>query len=429
MSLGAEVGIVLLLVLLNGFFAMSELAMVLAKRGRLRQMAEDDNEGAKIALDVAEAPSAFLSTVQIGVTLNSIFVGAYSGATLSEELGAYLDTLPFFAGRGEAVALGFTVMVVTYLSLVVGELVPKRIAISYAEAIAVRVAKAMNWLSRIAGPLVWVLSVSTDLALRILRLHNPPAQRVTEDEVKDVIAEGTESGALKPAEKEMLEGVMRLADRTVRTIMTPRVDMVWLDIDDKSKDQQNAIRASGYSRFPVARGDMEEILGIVHAKDLLNACFDGLSLSLGTVMRAPLIVPDTTTVLRLLEQFKREKQQIAIVVDEYGSVEGLVSIADIMESVTGDMPERGQEALAKPVKRKDGSWALDGMMPIDEVEALIGLKDMRGEGDFETIAGFMLYRLGRVPKEGDSFVWEDARFEVVDMDGRRVDKVIVTPGA
>lgn len=428
LSLSAEVGIVFLLVLLNGFFAMSELAMVLARRGRLRQMADNDDAGAKIALDMGETPSSFLSTVQIGVTLNSIFVGAFSGATLSEELGKYLDTFPWVAGHGSAIALGFTVVVVTYLSLVIGELVPKRIAISYAEPIAARVARTMDGISRIMGPFVWLLSISTDCMLRLLRLHNPPDQRVTEDEVKDVIAEGTESGALKPAEKEMLEGVMRLADRTVRTIMTPRVDMVWLSIDDKPKEQQAVIRASGYSRFPVARGDMEEILGIVHAKDLLNASFDGLSLSLGTVMRAPLIIPDTTTVLRLLDQFKREKQQIAIVVDEYGSVEGLVSIADIMESVTGDMPERGQEVIAKPVKRKDGSWALDGMMPVDEVEALLGLKNMRGEGDFETIAGFMLYRLGRVPKEGDSFVWEDARFEVVDMDGRRVDKVIVMPG-
>ncbi|MFA4993720.1 MAG: hemolysin family protein [Bdellovibrionales bacterium] len=426
MSLIAEIGIVFLLVLLNGFFAMSELAIVSARRARLRQLADENNEGAQLVLDIDESPSSFLSTVQIGVTLNSVFVGAYSGATLSGEFGIYLNTFPWISPHGEAIALAITVVGITYLSLVIGELVPKRIALAYAEPIAIRVAHIMGVLAIIVAPIVWILSFSTEIVLKILRLHKPPDQGVTEEEVKDVIAEGMESGALKPAERDMMEGVMRLADRTVRTIMTPRIDMVWLNIDDQPRDQKSIIRASGYSRFPVARGDMEEVLGIVHAKDLLNASFDGLSLSLTTVMRAPLIVPDTTPVLRLLDQFKRVGQHIAVVVDEYGSVEGLASITDIMESITGGFPGREQEMIANPVQRKDGSWLLDGMMPIDEVEALTGLKEMRGEGDFQTIAGFMLDRLGRIPVEGDNFLWKNARFEVVDMDGRRVDKVIVT---
>ncbi|MDD3371755.1 MAG: hemolysin family protein [Alphaproteobacteria bacterium] len=426
MSLGAEIGIIFLLVLMNGFFAMSEMAIVLAKRGRIRQLAEENNEGAQLVLDISDAPSSFFSTVQIGLTLNSIFIGAFSGATLSGKLGDYLNTLPWMAGKGYAVALALTVISITYLSLVIGELVPKRIAQAYAEPIAVRVAYVMELIARVAAPIVWLLSVSTDMVLRMLGLCGAPDKGVTEDEVKDVIAEGTESGALKPAERDMLEGVMRLADRSVRSIMTPRVDMVWLDIDDPVCEQRNIIRSSGYSRFPVARGDMGEILGIVHAKDLLNASFDGLSLSLGPVMRAPLIVPDTTPVLRLLEQLKREKQHLAIVVDEYGSVEGLVTITDIIESVTGGLPGRGQDAVAKPVLRKDGSWLIDGMMPVDEVEALTGLKNMRVYANFETIAGFMLDGLGRVPAEGDVLTWQGARFEVVDMDGRRVDKVLLS---
>jgi putative hemolysin len=425
-SLTAEIGIVLLLVLLNGFFAMAELAIVSARRARLRQLAEDDNVGAQLVLDIGETPSKFLSTVQIGVTLNSVLVGVFSGATLSDKLASQLNTLPWMVPYGDVVALFITVVGITYLSLVIGELVPKRIALAYAEPIAVRVAHVMRVLATIAAPVVWLLTFSTEMVLRLMHLHNPPDQGVTEDEVKDVITEGMESGALKPAEKDMLEGVMRLADRTIRTIMTPRMDMVWLNIDDSPSEQKNIIYASGYSRFPVARGDMEEVLGIVHAKDLLNATFDGLSLSLATVMRAPLIVPDTTPVLRLLDQFKRAGQHIAIVVDEYGSVEGLVSITDIIESVTGGLPGRGREMLAKPIRRKDGSWLLDGMMPIDEVEALTGLKAMRDEGNFQTIAGFMLERLGHIPAEGDNFLWNDARFEVVDMDSRRVDKVIVT---
>ncbi len=429
MSLTSEIVIVLLLVLLNGFFAMSELAIVSARRARLRQLAEDDHPGAQLVLDMGENPSSFLSIVQVGMTLNSVLVGAFSGATLAEKFAVYLNEIPQIAPDGEIVALILTVACVTYLNLVVGELVPKRLGLAYAEVIAVRVARAMGVFATVAAPVVWLLTRSTDLLLRLLRLHNPPEQKVTEEEIKDIIAEGTESGALQPAEKNMLEGVLRLADRSVRSIMTPRMDVVWLNIDDLARDHKNIIRASGYSRFPVARDDMEEILGVVHAKDLLNASFDGHTLSLKPVMRPPLIVPDTTPVMRLLDQFKHAGQHIAIVVDEYGSVEGIVSITDIIESITGGLPGRGQETTDKPVRRTDGSWLLDGMMPIDEVEALIGLKDMRGEGDFQTIAGFMVDQLRHIPSAGDYFHWEGARFEVVDMDGRRVDKVIVTPPA
>jgi putative hemolysin len=427
LSLPAEIAIVVLLVLLNGFFAMSELAIVSARRARLRQLAEDDNTGAQLVLDMAEDPSAFLSIVQIGMTLNSVFAGAYSGATLAGKLAVHLNDYPWIYPHGEAAALGITVASVTYLNLVVGELVPKRIGLAYAEKIAVRVAHVMGLFAIVAAPVVWLLRKSTDLILRLMRLHNPPEQKITEEEVKDMIAEGTQSGALKPAEKNMLDGVMRLADRSVRTIMTPRMDMVWLNVDDTPSEHKTVIRSSGYSRFPIARGDMEEILGVVHAKDLLNASFEGLTLSIKPVMRPPLIVPDTTPVLRLLDQIRQSGQHIAIVVDEYGSVEGLVSITDIIESITGGLPERGRETMAAPVMREDGSWLIDGMTPTDEVEAVIGLKNMRGEGDFETLAGFIVERLGRIPAAGDFFRWEGARFEVVDMDARRVDKVIVTP--
>ncbi len=426
MSLTAEIGIVVLLVLLNGFFAMSELAIVSSRRARLRQMVDDDNTGAQLVLDMNEDPSSFLSIVQVGMTLTSVLAGAFSGATLSEEFAIYLNALPWIAPRGEIVALVLTVMGVTYLNLVIGELVPKRIGLAYAEPIAVRVAHVMRVIATIAAPVVWLLSFSTKMILRLLRLNNPPDQTMTGDEIKNIIAEGTESGALKPAEKDMLEGVMRLANRTVRSIMTPRMDMVWLDIDDTPAAHKHIIRSSGYSRFPVARGDMEEVLGIVYSKDLLNASFDGLSLSLAPVMRAPLIVPDTTPVLRLLDQFKRAGQHIAIVVDEYGGVEGLVSITDIVESVTGELPGRGRDATAQPVRHKEGIWLLDGMMPLDEVEALTGLKDMRGEGDFQTLAGFMLDHLRHIPVVGDQLRWEDAHFEIASMDNRRVDKVTVT---
>lgn len=426
MSLSAEISVVVLLILLNGFFAMSELAIVSARRTRLKQLADDGSKGARLALQMADDPASFLSIVQIGVTLNSILAGAFSGATLAEHFGEYLNTISWIKPEGDAVALAITVVSVTYLSLVVGELVPKRIGLSYAEPIATRVAFAMGFFASLAAPVVWILRHSTEISLRLLRLANPKDTAVTAEEVKDLIAEGTESGVFKPAEKNMLEGVMRLADRTVRTIMTPRLDMVWLDVDDATEEHKKRIRASGYSRFPVARGDLEEIIGIVHAKDILNAVFDGHAMALKTVMRPPLIVPDTTSVLRLLDQFKQSGQHVAVIVDEYGSVQGLVSVTDIMQAITGEMPERGQEGY-ELVQREDGSWLIDGMMPLDEVENLIGLKNMRGEGGFHTLAGFVVDKLGHLPTTGDHVHWEDARFEVVDMDGRRVDKVLVHP--
>ncbi len=427
MSLTAKLSVVFILILLNGFFAMAELAIVSARRTRLKQFADDGDRGARLALQMAEDPASFLSIVQIGMTLNSVLAGAFSGATLAGQFGVYLNTISWISPHGEVAALALTVAGVTYLNLVIGELVPKRIGLSYAEPIARRVAFAMGFFATLAAPVVWLLRQSTELSLQALRLANPKDISVTQEEVKDMIAEGAESGVFQPAEKDMLEGVMRVADRTVRTIMTPRLDMVWLGIEDTLKEHQNIIRSSGYSRFPVARGDLEEILGVVHAKDILNALFDGQPVVLNTVMRPPLLVPDTTPVLRLLDQFKQFGQHVAVVVDEYGSVQGIVSITDILEAITGDLSERGQDNEDKPVQREDGSWLIDGMTPLDEVEMLLGLKKMRGEGNFHTLAGFMVEQLGRLPLSGDHFTWEDARFEVVDMDGRRVDKVLVHP--
>jgi putative hemolysin len=430
LSLSTEIIIVILLILLNGLFAMSELAIVSARRVRIKQLAEDGHKGAALALGMAEDPASFLSIVQVGMTLNSVLAGAFSGATLAGNFAPYFNSISWIAPDGEAVAIGCTVAVVTYFNLVIGELIPKRIGLSYAEPIAIRVSYIMRFFATIAAPVVWLLRHSTELSLKLLHLADPRDTSVTEDEVKNLIAEGAESGVFKPAEREMLEGVMRVADRTVRTIMTPRVDMMWLSTEDSSHDNHAVIRTSNYSRFPVVKGDLEEILGIVYAKDMLNAVlFGGQMPPLKSVMRPALTVPDTTTVLRLLEQFKQSKQHIAIVADEYGSVEGLVSATDILMAITGDLPERGRKSDAPSIQHTDGSWLIDGMAPLDEAESKIGLKDMRGEGDFHTLAGFIVEKLGRLPNTGDHFVWEETNFEVIAMDGRRVDKVRVTPPA
>ncbi len=421
-----DLAILVLLLLMNGFFAMAELAIVSARRSRLRQIAEEEkSQGARRALALAEDTTSFLSVVQIGVTLNSVLAGAFSGATLAEPLGQKLNEIPFLTPFGDPLAMGLTVVGVTYLSLVIGELVPKRIGLAYAEQIAVRVSRLMQILARCVAPAVWILRLSTDLFLKILRLHDSSPSLVTEEEVKDMIAEGAKGGVFKLAEKDMIEGVMRLADRNVRSIMTPRVDMVWLGIEDTPEENARIILESGYSRFPVAKGDMDEILGIVHAKDMLNVALRGERKSLRSLMRAALVVPDTTSALRLLDQFRQSRQHIAVVIDEYGSVEGLVSVTDILEAIIGDMPEPGQEGDSKPVRRADGSWLIDGMTPIDEVETLIGVRNMKNGGEFHTLAGFVINKLGRIPKAGDHFAWDDVRFEVLDMDGRRVDKVLV----
>lgn len=407
---------------------MAELAIVSARKGRLRQMMEDQKSlGARRALEMAEDPSSFLSIVQIGMTLNTIITGAYSGATLASPFSVYLQKFPLFAPYSDGIAFILTVGLVSYLTLVLGELVPKRLGLAYAESIAVRVSSLMHFLACAAAPCVWVLKISTEFFLNLSGLNQSKDDLVTEEEIRDLIAQGTQKGVFKPAEKEMIEGVMRLADWTVRTIMTPRMDMVWLGIEDDLHQNIREICDSGYSRLPVARGDMEEVVGIVHAKDLLNVVLAGQSLNVQQMMRPPLLVPDTTSVLRLLDLFKQSGQNLAVIIDEYGSIEGLVTATDILEAIIGALPESGQDSDEKPVQREDGSWLIDGMTPIDEVETIIHMKNLRSGGEFHTIAGFMIDKLGRIPVAGDHFYWADARFEVVDMDGRRVDKILIYP--
>lgn len=421
----ADLGIVLGLVLLNGFFAMAEMALVAARRGKLRSLAEDNKRGARLALRLAEDPGPFLSVVQIGITLNGILAGAFSGATLAEPFAAFLGTIPELAPYRDPLALAITVAGVTYVSLVLGELAPKRLGLARAEAIARHVAPLMNALARVAAPLVWLLQGSSSLLLRVLRLHKAPLSKVTGEEVKNLIAEGAQSGLFQPVQRGMLEGVLRLSDRTVRTVMTPRIDVVWLDVDDSPEEHRRMLRQSRYSRVPVGRGDFAEALGVVYAKDALNAVLDGRPLAIRTLMRPPLIVPDTTPVLRLLEQFKNAGERIAIVVDEYGSIEGVASITDVMEAVIGAWPDDGNAAVLQPRRRPDGSWLLDGWTPVDDVETLLGLRHMRDDATFHTLAGFVMEKLGRLPAVGDRFFWESSLFEVVAMDSRRVDKVLI----
>lgn len=419
--------VIALLLLLNGFFAMSELAIVSARRVRLKQMAKAGSRGAAAALRLMDDPVKFLSTVQVGITMVGIVAGAYSGATLADPLAHYLQNIPFIGDHARTVALGTVVVAVTYFSLVIGELVPKRIALNHAEAIAVAVAPFMRVLASAGAPIVWFLRASTQAVMALFRLKPAAESVVTEEEVKALIAEGASAGVFHPQEREMIEGVLRIGDRSVRSIMVPRQAVVWLDVEESPEEVFATIAESGHSRYPVARGDIEQVIGVAHTKDLLEQLHRHGTIDVAAVAVEPPFVVDRMPVLRLLERFKSSPVHMAMVVDEHGSFEGVVTPTDILTAIAGDLPQSEEEGEPQAVQRDDGSWLVDGLMPVDDVERTLGIRGMSEEGDFNTIAGFVLHQLGRLPVAGEHFDWRGWRFEVVDLDGRRIDKILASP--
>ncbi|HEX7127762.1 MAG TPA: hemolysin family protein [Thermodesulfobacteriota bacterium] len=425
-SVYVEIVTVLVLIVLNGVFAMSEMALVAARRSRLEALAESGSRPARAALGLAADPGRFLSTVQIGITLVGILAGAVSGATIADRFGDYLDTFPALRPYGDTIAIGLVVAATTYLSLIVGELVPKQIALGRPEAIAMATARPMGRLSRVAGPLVTLLDVSTEAVLRVLRIERRPEEAVTEEEIRTLITQGTRAGVLQPAERDMLEGVMRLADRPVRTIMTPRPEVVWIDLADSPAEVRRKVLGASVSRFPLVNGRLDEVVGIVEARDVL-ARGEPAGADLRAVMRPVLAVHEGTPALRVLERFRSASTTLALVVDEFGGVEGVVTASDVLEAIVGELPEAGREAGPRAVDRGDGSWLVDGLMPVDEVRERVPgivLPEARG---YSTLAGFVLAQLGHIPRPGEAFTHGGFRFEVVDMDGRRVDVVLISP--
>jgi putative hemolysin len=422
-----ELLVVLLLTLFNGALAMSELALVSARRGRLQQLANEGNRGAYAALGLMADQGRLLSTVQIGITLVGILAGAFGGATLADRLGDWLDGFTWIAPNGDNVAIPLVVLAITYLSLIVGELVPKRIALNDPERVACLVARPMGRLSRVAAPAAWVLKKSSDRVLRLLRLERKEDSSVTEEEVKALIAEGTTAGVFHPEERQMIEGVLRLADRSVGQVMTPRPEIVWLDRGADQATVRRVVAGNRHSRLVVGEGSVDRAVGVVHTKDLLGPALAGEPLDLPGLMQPPLIVPETTTALHLLEQFRATGVHLAIVVDEYGTTEGVVSMTDLLESIAGQLPESGDAGETPIVRRADGSLLVEGALPLDEFEAAIGVAGLNAETAFHTVAGLVLKHLGRVPRAGDLFEHRGFRYEVLDMDGRRIDKVLVTP--
>lgn len=426
MGTALEIGVIILLVLLNGAFAMSELAIVSSRRSRLVAMQRRGSLGAEAALALADDPQRFLPTVQVGITLVGIFAGAFGGARLSGTIGAWLKGLPGLGPYGDEIAFALVVIAITYLSLILGELVPKQVALRNPERVAVVVARPMARLSRFSAPIVWVLGRSSAVVLRLFGPAVPGEQSVTEEEVKAVVAEGAQAGALETEERHMIERVLRLADKPVRALMTPRNDLAWLDRSDSPADIAARLRASDVTRFIVADGRVDNVVGVVVAKDLLDQMLEGAPMSLAAVLRQPLVLPDTLSALDALERLRGDRLGLALVMDEYGSFEGVVTASDLLEAIVGDLgpPEPASEGVA--IERADGSLLLDGSMPSDELRAQLELPELPAAGTYHTVAGLMLALLKRVPREGDRIVWAGWRFEIVDMDGRRVDKVLAS---
>lgn len=429
--MGLEISVVVALTVLNGLFAMSETAMVSARRARLKERAQEGDRGARTALELAEDPNRFLSTVQIGISLIGVLAGAFGGAALAGPLAEVLRAVPVLAPYAELVAFAVVVGAITYLSLVVGELVPKRLALGAPEAVASLVARPMRFLSALTAPVVWFLGASTDAILRLLRISPSSEAPVSEQEVEILLDEGARAGVFEAEERDLARRALQLDDRPVRELMTPRPKIVWLDVEDPPEEHRRIVTESRHSWFPVARGDLDDLLGLASIKDDWargGEAGDGAGL-LDSLKRPPM-VPERVPATRALETFKRSGIPAAIVADERGNIEGLVTPTDVLEALVGGMPDAEDPAGEEPnvVMRADGSLLIDGLTMAGDLKECLGLPELPyEEEDYQTVGGMVMVGLGRVPAVSDSFQWEGWRFEVVDMDGNRVDKVLATP--
>jgi putative hemolysin len=426
--LGFDLSIVLLLILLNGFFAMAEIALVSARNARLQPLAAAGNEGAQVAIDLKADPARLLSTVQIGVTLIAVLLGTFGEATLGDRLQRQFEAYSGLIGQyAHVISMAAVVIGIAYFSLILGELVPKRIALFHPESIAAALARVMRGIARAATPIGWLLNASTDLVLGLLPVRKQETAPVTDEEISFMLREGVATGHIPEAETAIVEMALRLGDRRASAVMTPRTRIEWLDLDDPEEENRRKIRDSPYSRFPVVQGGSQQVIGILKSKDLLAATLAGQSLDLSTATRSPLYLPNTVSLLRVLEAFKTSGEAMALIVDEYGDLEGLVTQSDILEALVGDIPGSA-DADQRVVRREDGTWLIDGMVPLDELKQVLAISHLPGEGpDFYTLGGYIMGRLNRVPMVADRVTAEGYRLEVVKMDGRRVDRVLVSP--
>lgn len=429
-----EILFIILLIIVNGIFAMSEIAIISARKAKLQQLANEGNTKAKVALELANSPNRFLSTIQIGITLIGIFAGALGGATIAEELKIFIYSLPILEilrPYSDSIAITIVVLGITYTSLVIGELVPKRLAMYNTEKIACMVANPMRTMSIIVSPAVHLLSFSTDIILKTVGIKPVEGHSISEDEIKILIDEGIKTGTFEIAERDMIEHIFRLSDQRVSALLTPRNDIVWLDVDDSPDEIKRKMVDSGLSRFPLCQNSLDNILGIIQVKDILSRdilckdipCKDMIE-EIKKSLRRPLFVPESIHVLKILELFKQSGIHMSLVVDEYGSVQGLITLNDILEEIVGDISTAEELADPEAIKREDGSWLLDGMLSVDKFKEIFHITKLPGEGNYHTLAGFVLAQMGRIPSVGNHFEWSGLRFEVVDMDKNRIDKIL-----
>ena len=426
MRIGAEVLLLLLLALFNGVLAMSEIALVSARKVRLRKRAEAGDRGAQAALELSASPGRFLSTVQIGITLVGILAGAFGGATLAEELAGWVARVPLLAPYSEGVAFAIVVVGITYISLIFGELVPKQFALNAPEKIASVLARPLKLLSKVSAPAVFVLDGSTRFILRLLGTRPSEEPPITEEELKHLLKLGTRAGVFEKGEQEIVGRVLRLGERQIGELLTPRSSMVALDVDAPAEENWAKIASSGHFYFPVYEGVPDRVLGLVSVKDLWAKAVAGEKPDLRSLLQEPVYLPEGVSALRGLERLRETGSHLALVIDEYGGIEGLVTLHDLLRAIVGELPSRQTEPLA--VRRDDGSWLLDGKLPLSDVSDILGISSANA-GDleeFQTLGGFVMGRIGHVPQTGDRFEWGGMRFEVIDMDGRRIDKVLVT---
>lgn len=422
MNITTEIIIIVAIVLVNAIFVLSEMSVASSRKARLQQRINDGDRRANTVLQLIENPNLFLATVQIGITLVGVFVGAVGGAMLTAPLSGLLATVPSLTPYAGSLALVIVVVGITFVAIVLGELVPKRIALHNPERIAAILAGPMILVSKLFSPFVWILGKITDFILKMLGIQPGTEPPVTEEEIQLLIDQGTQAGVFEEAEQDMVEGVFSLADQRVYSLMTPRPDIVWMDIADSIEEIRQKLEQSQFSRFPVRQGSLDAIVGIVKARDLLVQSLNNETIILKNLLKPAFFVPETMFASRALEVLKEKGTDMLLVIDEFGALQGLLTITDILEEIVGEMESDEPQAT----QRQDGSWLLDGMLEVDEFKEIFHLPVLPHEDEYETLSGFVMVSLGRVPQPTDRFEWHGLNFEVMDMDGRRVDKVLVT---
>ncbi|OAI15794.1 hypothetical protein A1507_13300 [Methylomonas koyamae] len=423
-----DIGLILLLILLNGVFAMSEMALVSSGLARLQKLAGEKRAGAATALKLHQDPSRFLSTVQVGITSVGILSGALGESALTEPLQRYLAQFPWLAAYADSIALIATVVAITYFSVVVGELAPKRLALLNPERIALAVAKPMNMVAALASPLVWLLSSSSSLLLRLCGAHQPPQASVTNEEIKLLMEIGAESGVFHASERHLVGNVMKLDEQRVGAVMTPRLQIYAADLEDGDAAVRRKIAECPYARTVICRGGLDNIAGVLARSDLLLPAMSGTGFEIAPFVRTPDYVPETMTLVQLLEYFKANKADLALVANEYGDIEGLVTLSDVLKAIVGELP--GADLDVDIAERADGSWLVDGGVSVQRLKSLIGISgELPGEADnvYHTVGGFVLFYLEDIPRIAETFEYREWRFEIVDIDGVRIDKVLITP--